>query len=152
MGCIKSGVEQRSGNVSLFKRPNIKNYRSGIYAIYIYKLLKFKDRLSLPIKTSKASLLNVTKIFLFKDGEINIKACPFPYLSSMPFKSLGDISLLEYEALKYGKSIYLCMKHNYLRNFIKFHISYSLTHISHTGVKQTLNTFETRAQNTKYLP
>lgn len=70
---------------------------------------------------------------------------------SYALQSLGDILLLDYEGLKYGKSIYLYMKHNYLRHFTKFRISYSLTHIFHKRVTQTQDIFKTRAQNTKYL-
>lgn len=57
-------------------------------------------------------------------------------------QSLRDISLLEYEGLKYGKLIYFYMKHYYLRNFTKFHISYFLL-IHPTSESHKHNIFET---------
>lgn len=70
MGCIKSRVGQKSRNNFLFKHPNIKITEGISYAVYVYKWLKLKERFNLPIKPSKASLFNVTTIFLFKDREI----------------------------------------------------------------------------------
>lgn len=70
MGCIKSRVGQKSRNDFPFKHPNIKTTEGISYAIYVYKWLKLKERFNLPIKPSKASLVNVTTIFLFKDREI----------------------------------------------------------------------------------
>ena len=50
---IESAVEQKSRNIFLFKHPNIKIVEVISYAIYAYKLLEFKERLSLQTKMSK---------------------------------------------------------------------------------------------------
>lgn len=60
-------MDEKSRNIFLFKHANTNILEVISSAIYAYKLLKFKERLSLLGKISKESLLNVTKIFLLKD-------------------------------------------------------------------------------------
>lgn len=137
---IKSVTEVK--NNFLFKHPNIKITEVISYAIYVYKLLKLKERFNLPIKPSKASLLNVTAIFLFKDQEILRRV--LSHLSLLCPSESRRYFLVGIWSLK-AQKINLCMKHNYLRNFLKFHISSFLfiyptleSHKSRTYLKQGL--------------